>query len=74
MITEVLHAAPELLHITGDGCAAPNNLPRLGVVGHLVNDSGWVEHLILGFREIEGLHPAFVLVQIVSEYNIWTKI
>jgi hypothetical protein len=75
---EILHAAPGLVHITADGWTAPNDIPLLGVVGHFVNENGWVDHIILGLREIEGLHTGenlcSVLIQILAEYKIWTKV
>jgi hypothetical protein len=71
---EVLHAAPGLVHITADGWTAPNDIPLLGAVGHFVNKNGWVDHIILGLREIEGVHTGknlcSVLVEILSEYQI----
>jgi hypothetical protein len=78
VMIEVLHAAPGLVHITADGWTAPNDIPLLGAVGHFVNENGWVDHIILGLREIEGVHTGenlcSVLVEILSEYQIWTKI
>jgi hypothetical protein len=75
---EVLHGAPHLVHITADGWTAPNDLPLLGVIAHFVNENGWLDHIILGLREIEGVHTGenlcTVLVEILSEYQIWTKL
>jgi hypothetical protein len=70
---EVLHAAPHLVHVTADGWTAPNDLPLLGVIAHFVNENGWLDHIILGLREIEGVHTGenlcTVLVEILSEYQ-----
>jgi hypothetical protein len=78
VMIEELHSSPGMVHISEDGWTAPNDLPLLGVVGHFVNENGSVDHIILGLREIEGTHTGenlcTVLLQILSEYNIWTKI
>jgi hypothetical protein len=66
----------------GAGCERTprrsNDIPLLGAVGHFVNENGWVDHIILGLREIEGVHTGenlcSVLVQILSDYQIWTKV
>jgi hypothetical protein len=78
VMIEVLHAAPGLVHITADVWTAPNDVPLLGTVGHFVNENGWVYHIILGLWEIEGVHTGeilcSVLVQILSQYQVWTKV
>jgi hypothetical protein len=74
----VLHAAPGMIHITLDAWTSPNNIPFLGVIGHFISDDGCIDHLVLGLREIEGTHTGenlcVMLVRIVSQFNIWSKI
>jgi hypothetical protein len=78
VMVEVLHAAPGQVHITADVWTSPNDIALLGVIGHFVNENGWVDHIILGLREIEGLHNGenlcSVLLQVLSEYQVWTKV
>jgi hypothetical protein len=75
---ENLHATSGLVHITLDGWTSCNNWSLLGVISHFLQDSGRQGHMVLGLREIEGTHSGenlcTVLVNILSEYNIWSKI
>jgi hypothetical protein len=45
VMVEVLHAAPGQVHITADVWTSPNDIALLGVVGHFINENGWVAAL-----------------------------
>ena len=78
VVVQQLHAASRLVHKTLDGWTSCNNWALLGVISHSLRDSGIPGHMVLGLREIEGTHDGenlcSVLIQILSEYNIWSKI
>ena len=70
----VLQDALSSIHISCDGCIAPNSLGIFGIVGHFTDEEGTLQALLLALVEIKGVHSgeqlATHMLTVLDEYHI----
>ncbi|EKG08943.1 Ribonuclease H-like protein, partial [Macrophomina phaseolina MS6] len=78
VVTEVLHGAPGLIHLSFDGWSSRNRLSLLGLNVHFLSSSGKVRQFLIGLPELEGRHTGVNLAEevacVIAEWDIGLKI
>jgi hypothetical protein len=73
-IKERLSKAKSQIHLSFDGWPSPSCKGFLGVAAHFLGEEYELEHLLIGFREVEGRHIgeniAEVLLRLIEEYEL----
>jgi hypothetical protein len=73
-IKERLSKAKSQIHLSFDGWTSPSYKGFLGVAAHFLGEEYELEHLLIGFREVEGRHIgeniAEVLLRLIEEYEL----
>ncbi|EKG09103.1 Ribonuclease H-like protein, partial [Macrophomina phaseolina MS6] len=78
VVTEVLHGAPGLIHLSFDGWSSRNRLSLLGLNVHFLSSSGKVRQFLIGLPKLEGRHTGVNLAEevarVIAEWDIGLKI
>jgi hypothetical protein len=73
-IKERLKTSRSKIHLSFDAWTSPSCKGYLGVIAHFLNPQYQLEHILIGFKEIEGRHTgqniALILLNLIEEYEI----
>lgn len=77
-LRQTVRHARSLIHISCDLWTSPNSLAILGIIGHLIDESGSLQHYVLALTDIIGEHSgenlSIAMLEAIHDWGLTSKV